>query len=137
MASRIEMWALSRLVPYADNSRVHSDEQVALIAASITQFGFTQPILVNEADGGILAGEARLRAARKLGLEAVPVIPLSHLSESQRRAYIIADNTLADHAGWDDTALALELSLLEAEAFDLDVLGFSDQELADLLGSTV
>src|SRR4051794_35266321 len=109
MADRVEMWPLGRLMPYAKNSRTHSDEQVEQIAASIVKFGFTQPILVDEANGDILAGHARLRAAYKLGLPEAPVIPLGHLSEAEKRAYIIADNKLAENAGWDEKLLAAEL----------------------------
>ena len=133
MANRIEMWPLARLVPYDNNSRTHSEEQIQQLMASILEFGFTQPILVDELTGGILAGHARLRAAIRLGLEAVPVIPLGHLSPAQQRAYIIADNKLSQNAGWDDKLLRIEIEALKAEAFDLDLLGFSDTELADLL----
>jgi len=100
MAKRIEFWALDRLQPYARNARTHSEEQTAQIAASILEFGFTQPILVDAKDG-ILAGHGRLRAAQKLSLAEVPVIVLDHLTEAQKRAYIIADNRLALDAGWD------------------------------------
>lgn len=137
MASRIEMWPLARLVAYGHNSRTHSAAQIRQIANSIERFGFTQPILVNEADGGILAGQARLQAARLLALEAVPVIPLAHLSDAQRRAYIVADNQLGQIAGWDETLLQLELERLHAEGFDLDVVGFSDQELDKLMREAV
>ena len=133
MASRIEMWPVSRLIPYERNSRTHSKEQIEQIAVSMLQFGFTQPILVNEADGGILAGHGRLKAALSLGMIEVPVVPLDHLSEAQRRAYIIADNKLAENAGWDDVLLRRELEALKADTFDLDVLGFSAGELETLL----
>ena len=134
MAKRIELWPLERLVPYARNARTHSAAQVAQIAASIAEFGFTNPILVDSADG-IVAGHGRLLAARKLGLAEVPVIVLDHLSETQRRAYVLADNRLALNAGWDDEVLAAELAALEADGFDLGVVGFSEHELADLLAS--
>ena len=133
MASRIEMWPLERLTPYAKNARTHSDAQVAQIAASIVEFGFTAPLLVSE-DGGILAGHGRLAAARKLDLDAVPVVVLDHLTPTQRRAYILADNQLALQAGWDQELLAVELADLSAAGFDLALTGFSDEELADLLG---
>jgi DNA modification methylase len=108
---------------------------VAQIAASIVEFGFANPILVDSADG-IVAGHGRLLAARKLGLTEVPVIVLDHLSETQRRAFVIADNRLSDLAGWDDELLKLELAALEAEGFELGVIGFSERELADLLANT-
>jgi DNA modification methylase len=133
MASRIEMWPVSRLIPYERNSRTHSKEQIEQIAASMIQFGFTQPILVNESDGGILAGHGRLKAALTLGMNEVPVVPLDHLTEAQRRAYIIADNKLAENAGWDEVLLRTELEALKADTFNLDVLGFSATELEMLL----
>lgn len=132
MAKRIELWPVERLVPYARNARTHSEEQVAQIAASIVEFGFTNPILV-DSDAGIVAGHGRLLAARKLRLAEVPVIVLDHLSEIQRRAYVLADNRLALNAGWNDEALATELAAIEAEGFDLAVIGFTDQELEGLL----
>ena len=120
------------LIPYARNSRTHSDEQVAQIAASIREFGFTNPVLV-DGDKGIIAGHGRLLAARKLGLADVPVIELSHLTEAQRRAYVIADNKLALNAGWDLDLLKVELGGLRADGFDLGLIGFSGDELAGLL----
>ena len=132
MARRIEIWPVDRLVPYARNARTHSAAQVAQIAASIVEFGFTNPILVDSADG-IVAGHGRLLAARKLGLAEVPVIVLDHLSPTQRRAFVIADNRLSDLAGWDDELLKLELAALDADGFDLGVVGFSEHELADLM----
>src|ERR1039457_6446179 len=132
MARRIEVWPIERLVPYARNARTHSPEQVAQIAASIVEFGFNAPILV-ASDSGIIAGHGRLLAARKLGLAEVPVVVLDHLSETQRRAYIIADNKLAINAGWDEKALAAELRDLDGEGVDLAVVGFSDDELEALL----
>ena len=132
MARRIEIWPTARLVPYARNARTHSPEQVAQIAASIVEFGFTNPILVDSMDG-IIAGHGRLLAARKLGLAEVPVVVLDHLSETQRRAYIIADNRLAMNAGWDEKVLAHELAELEHEGMDLALVGFSDAELEALL----
>ena len=108
MARRIEIWPTDRLVPYAKNARTHSPEQVAQIAASIVEFGFVNPTLV-DTNPGTIAGHGRLLAARKLGLGECPVVVLDHLSETQRRAYIIADNKLARNAGWDDATLAGEL----------------------------
>ena len=132
MANRIELWPLDRLTPYAKNARTHSEAQIAQIAASIIEFGFTAPILVS-GDGGILAGHGRLAGARKLGLESVPVVVLDHLTPTQRRAYILADNAIAQAAGWDEELLASELADLSAAGFDLALTGFSDEELAGLL----
>lgn len=133
MANRIEMWPLGRLMPYAKNSRTHSAEQIDQIAASIVKFGFTQPILVDEKNGDIMAGHARLQAAYKLGLEEAPVIPLGHMSEAEKRAYIIADNKLAENAGWDEKILREELKGLLDDDFDLTVIGFSEKELEEIL----
>ena len=132
MPQGIEIWPTDRLVPYAKNARTHSPEQVAQIAASIVEFGFTNPILVDSTDG-IIAGHGRLLAARKLGLAEVPVVVLGHLSEIQRRAYIIADNQLALNAGWNDELLRGALESLSAEGFNLSLVGFSDEELVALL----
>jgi len=132
MASRIELWPLDRLTPYAKNARTHSDAQVAQIASSIVEFGFTAPLLVSS-DGGILAGHGRLAASRKLGLESVPVVVLDHLTPTQRRAYILADNQLTLQGGWNEELLASELADLSAAGFDLALTGFSDDELAGLL----
>ena len=132
LARRIEIWLTDRLVPYAKNARTHSPEQVAQIAASIAEFGFNAPILV-DSNAGIIAGHGRLLAARKLGLAEVPVVVLDHLSENQRRAYVLADNKLALNAGWDEKVLAAELRDLESEGVDLALVGFSDEELEDLL----
>src|SRR5882762_1417581 len=132
MAKAIEHWTLDRLIPYARNPRTHSEAQVAQIAASIAEFGFTCPILV-DSGAGILAGHGRLLAARKLGLKQVPVIVLDHLSEAQKRAYIIADNQLALNAGWDDEILRAELAALQSEDFNLDLVGFDPHELDELM----
>lgn len=132
MARHIEIWPLGRLVPYARNARTHSPEQIAQIAASIVEFGFNAPILV-DSNAGIVAGHGRLLAARKLELEEVPVVVLDHLTDTQRRAYIIADNKLALNAGWDEEALAAELRELERDGLDLALVGFSDDELQVLL----
>lgn len=132
MAAKIELWPVGRLQPYAKNSRTHSDEQVEQIAASITEFGFTNPVLVDSKDG-IIAGHGRLMAAKHLNLAEVPVIVLDYLTDEQRRAYIIADNKLALNAGWDNDVLADELAALQDEGFDLALTGFSDDELADLM----
>lgn len=123
---------IEQLIPYARNARTHSDDQVAQIAASIKEFGFTNPVLVDGV-GGIIAGHGRVLAARKLDLLSVPVIKLDYLTENQKRAYIIADNKLALNAGWDDAMLKLEIESLDSDGYDLDLLGFSDEELMALL----
>ena len=120
------------LIPYVNNSRKHSDQQVAQIAASIKEFGWTNPILVDK-DKGIIAGHGRLMAARKLKMDDVPTIELSHLSEAQKKALVIADNKLALNADWDTQILSLELSELQDIGFDLDILGFDANELNALL----
>ena len=132
LADHIERWPLERLVPYANNPRMHSSAQVGQIAASMREFGFTNPILVDHR-GGIVAGHGRLLAARQLGLTEVPVVRLEHLTPAQTRAYVIADNQLALNAAWDDELLALELQGLKAEGFDLDLLGLPDTEVERLL----
>src|SRR5580658_5930142 len=132
MAKHIQMWLIDKLIPWARNPRTHSDAQVAQIAASIAEFGFNNPILV-DTKAGIIAGHGRLLAARKLGLTEVPVIVLDHLTESQKRAYIIADNQLALNAGWDDDLLRAELAALQEEDFNLDLIGFDDRDLSKLL----
>ncbi len=131
-SANIERWSLGRLIPHARNARTHSEEQVAQIAGSIAEFGFVNPVLVG-ADGVVVAGHGRVMAARKLGLPEVPVIVLSHLKPTQRRALMIADNQMATNAGWNDEMLAAELAALKEEAFDLDLLGFGDAELDRLL----
>ena len=129
---QIEQRKVSELIPYANNSRTHSDAQVAQIAASIKEFGWTNPILI-DGENGIIAGHGRLLAARKLGHDEVPTIELSTLTEAQKKAYVIADNKLALNAGWDDDVLRIELEALQELEFDLDVLGFDEKELANLL----
>lgn len=128
----VEYRDVGDLLPYARNSRTHSEEQIAQIAGSIKEFGFTNPVLI-DADGGIIAGHGRVMAARKLGLQQVPTIALLGLTEAQKRAYIIADNRLPLNAGWDADMLQVELSDLSAQGFDIDLLGFTADELADLL----
>ena len=123
---------LGELIPYARNPRTHSDAQVAQIAASIREFGWTNPVLVDGANG-IIAGHGRVLAARKLGLEQVPVIELAHMSEAQKRAYVLADNQLALNAGWDEALLRLELADLSELGFDLGLIGFGAGELERLL----
>lgn len=132
LPTAIETLATADLVPYARNSRTHDDAQVAQLAASIREFGFTNPILIDE-DNGIIAGHGRVMAARKLGLDAVPCLRLTHLTEAQRRAYVIADNRLALNAGWDEDMLRVEFAELQDLGFDLDLTGFDSKELDALL----
>ena len=129
---QIETVAVERLIPYARNSRTHSPEQVAQIAASIREFGFTNPVLI-DADGGIIAGHGRVMGARQLGMTEVPCLRLGHLSETQKRAYIIADNKLALNAGWDEEMLALEFRDLLAEGYSAEMTGFSIPEIDQLI----
>ena len=131
-AHQIEKIGIEKLIPYAKNSRTHSPEQVAQIAASIKEFGFNNPVLIGE-DDVIIAGHGRVMAARKIGLMEVPCIRLGHLTETQRKAYIIADNRLALNAGWDNELLTIELNELLADNFALDILGFDVDELKNLL----
>ena len=130
----IEQRPLDALIPYARNARTHCDAQVAQVAASIREFGFNNPILV-DGNSGIIAGHGRLLAARVLGLVDVPVIELAHLSAAQKRAFILADNKLTERGGWDAELLALELADLEAQGFDLELTGFEAAEIASLLES--
>jgi len=132
LAERIEHWPMDKLLPYARNARQHSDEQIAQIAASIAEFGFVNPCLVG-ADGVLVAGHGRLAAARKLGLSTVPVVVLDHLTPTQRRALVLADNRLAELSTWDDALLRIELEALQDEGFDLDLTGFDADALAELL----
>ena len=129
----IEQISTASLTPYARNSRTHSDEQVAQIMASIREFGFTNPVLIDDA-GTIIAGHGRVLAATRMELEHVPCIRLAHLTDAQTRAYVIADNKLAMNAGWDAEMLANELSDLHADEFDLGLLGFDADELSELSG---
>jgi DNA modification methylase len=129
---KVENWRIGRLIPYARNARVHSEAQVAQIAASIAEFGFNNPVLVGPL-GEIIAGHARVLAARKLGRGEVPAIVLGHLTENQKRAFILADNKLALNAGWDSEMLRLELEALAEENFDMGLIGFDEKELAEAL----
>lgn len=133
MALTIAYKKIKELIPYCNNSRTHSDEQVLQIASSIKEFGFTNPVLI-DGQGGIIAGHGRIMAAQKLKMEEVPTITLSDLSEAQKKAYIIADNKLALNSGWDDELLKIELEQLKELDFDLGLIGFSDDELALLMG---
>lgn len=123
--------SIDALIPYARNSRTHSDEQVAQIAASIKEFGFLNPIII-DGENGIIAGHGRVMAAQKLGLKELPCVEASHLTDAQRKAYIIADNKLALNAGWDDEMLRIEFAELEELGFDLELTGFSLDEIDEL-----
>lgn len=129
---KVEQIATTALIPYARNTRTHSEAQVAQIAGSIREFGFTNPVLI-DADNGIIAGHGRVMAASKLGLDKVPCIRLAHLTETQRKAYIIADNKLALNAGWDEELLALELADLREMDFDLGLIGFGADAIEQAL----
>jgi len=127
----VEYKATGELIPYVNNSRTHSEEQVQQVAASIKEFGFTNPILIDD-EGGIIAGHGRLLAAQLCGIAEVPTITLEGLTEAQRKAYVIADNKLALNAGWDYEALKLEIETISSD-FDITKLGFDDNELANLI----
>ena len=135
MALAIEYRQIDRLTPYTNNARTHSDVQIEQLAASIKEFGFTNPILV-DGTNGVIAGHGRILAARSLGMDSLPCVELAGLSDTQRRAYILADNKLALNAGWDTELLSLELKELDAEGFDIGLIGFSDEEMAALTGQT-
>ena len=126
-----ENYPIDKLIPYARNSRTHNDEQIAQIAASIKEFGFTNPILIG-VDDVIIAGHGRLLECHRMGLKEVAVIRLTHLTELERRALVIADNKIALNAGWDEEMLALEMKELGDLEFNLDILGFSEEELKEL-----
>ncbi len=130
-ADKVERWDITRLVPYARNSRTHSDEQIGQIAASIKEWGWTTPVLVDEA-GSIIAGHGRTLAAQRLKMTEVPVMVATGWSDAKKRAYIIADNKLALNAGWDESMLALELGEIGELGFDLDLTGFEAGEIAAL-----
>lgn len=130
-ADKVEQWSIERLVPYARNARTHSEEQVAQIAASIKEWGWTTPVLV-DTDGGIIAGHGRTMAARRLGMTELPVMVADGWSEAKKRAYVLADNKLALNAGWDNELLALELGEIGDLGFDMDLTGFTAEEIAAL-----
>ncbi len=129
-----ELRNVDDLIPYARNARTHSPEQVQKLAGSIKEFGFLNPVVISE-DGGILAGHGRVMAAQKLGIKQVPCIIESHLTETQRKAYILADNRLALDAGWDEEMLALELGDLLNNNFNKDIIGFTEKEISDILNA--
>jgi len=130
---QVEQIPVSDLIPYARNARTHSEQQVGQIAGSIQEFGFCNPVLI-DADNGIIAGHGRVLAAGRLKLETVPCIRLTHLSDAQRRAYILADNRIALNSGWDDDLLSQELANLTEEEFDVGLLGFDETELLKAIG---
>lgn len=132
MALKHQTWAIERLIPYANNARTHDEAQVAQIAASMKEFGWTNPVLV-DAEGEVIAGHGRLLAAKSLGMKRVPVIILGHLTPEQKRAYVIADNKLALNAGWDEAKLAAEIAALTEAGYDVGVIGFTDDELQEMI----
>ena len=132
MAQKIELWSIERLQPYEKNARVHSKEQVGQIAASIVEFGFLNPILVDSNDG-IVAGHDRLSAAKELALDEVPVVVLDHLTESQKKAYILVDNKLAENATWNEALLQEEIVALNLQDFDISVLGWDEDEIREIM----
>ena len=133
LVGKLEQVATADLIPYARNARTHSDQQVAQIAGSIQEFGFCNPVLIDKANG-IIAGHGRVRAADLLKLQTVPCIRLDHLTDAQKRAYILADNRIALSSGWDEAMLANELQDLHADEIDLGLTGFDPEELGKLLG---
>ena len=132
MPSQIELWPIERLRPYARNARLHSDQQVAVLAANMVKFGWTMPCLISD-DGELIAGHGRIMAATQLGLSKIPVLRLSHLDEDHRRALRLSDNSVADLAEWDELNLGLEIIDLQTLGFDTDLLGFSPEFLDNLL----
>jgi DNA modification methylase len=130
---RLEYIEIDRLIPYANNARTHSDEQIKKIQASLREFGFVNPVLVDKGNG-IIAGHGRVEAARREGLTEVPCVRIEHLTEAQKKAYILADNRLALDAGWNMDILKVELEELKELDFDIDLTGFNDEELSDLFG---
>jgi ParB-like chromosome segregation protein Spo0J len=130
-ADKVEKWAIDKLIPYARNARTHSDEQVSQLAASIKEWGWTTPVLVDE-QGGIIAGHGRTLAAQRLKMKEVPVMVAKGWSDAKKRAYVLADNKLAMNAGWDNEMLALELAEIGELGFDLDMTGFKAEEIKAL-----
>jgi ParB-like chromosome segregation protein Spo0J len=133
---QVEQISIEKLIPYVNNARTHSDAQVAQIAASIKEFGFNNPVLIAD-DNSIIAGHGRVMAARKLGKDTVPAVRLSHLTEMQRKAYILADNKLALNAGWDDELLRIEIKELLDNQFSMDLLGFDVEEITRLMDAGI
>lgn len=129
---KYELKSIDELIPYARNARTHTTEQIAKLAGSIKEFGFINPVVISE-DGGILAGHGRVMAAQKLGITEIPCVIESHLTDTQKRAYILADNRLALDAGWDDEMLRVELTELESSGYDIETVGFNVEELNKFL----
>ena len=129
----MQLVSLDKLVPYVNNARTHSPEQIGKLRSSLREFGFINPIIIDR-DFGIIAGHGRVLAAREEGIKEVPCVFVDHLTEAQKKAYIIADNRMALDAGWDEELLRVEIEALQAEAFDLSLTGFGSDEIADLLG---
>ena len=129
---KLELINIEKLIPYANNARTHSDEQIKKIRASLREFGFINPVLIDK-DCGIIAGHGRVEAAKREGIEKVPCVWVDHLTETQKKAYILADNRLAMDAGWDMEMLSVELECLNEIDFDIDLTGFSGEELSDIL----
>ena len=132
--TKIEQIDIKKLIPYARNSRTHSDIQVSQIAASIKEFGFTNPVLISDTYD-IIAGHGRVLAAKKLGWDSVPCIRLDHLTDTQRRAYVIADNSIALNSDWNFDMLSVEIDELNDHKFDVSVLAFTNEQLSELIGS--
>ncbi len=130
-SDKIEKRKISELIPYARNARTHSDEQVAQIAASIKEWGWTTPVLIDE-DGEIIAGHGRVLAARKLGIDKIPTMTATGWTKAQKQAYVLADNQLPQNAGWDMDLLAVEMKDLDSEGFDLSLIGFGDEQMAQM-----
>lgn len=130
----MQLVALDKLVPYANNARTHSPEQIGKLRSSLREFGFINPVIIDR-DFGIIAGHGRVLAAREEGITEVPCVFVDHLTEAQKKAYIIADNRMALDAGWDEELLRVEIEALQAEAFDISLTGFGDDEIADLFGN--
>ena len=133
-ADKIKRRKVKDLIPYARNARTHSDEQVAQIAASINEWGWTTPVLIDD-KGGIIAGHGRVMAARKLGIDEVPTMTATGWTKAQKAAYVLADNQLPQNAGWDMDLLSVEMKDLDAEGFDLSLMGFNDDMLANIFDS--
>ena len=129
--THMEMVAVEKLVPYVNNARTHSPEQITKLRSSLREFGFINPVIIDK-DYGVIAGHGRLMAAKEEGIKEVPCGLVDYLTEAQKKAYIIADNRFAQDAGWDEELLRIEIESLQAEAFDVSLTGFEDQEIADL-----
>ena len=130
---RFEKVGIDKLIPYARNARTHNKEQIKQLRASLREFGFVNPCIIDK-DYNIIAGHGRVMAAKEEGIDSIPCVFAEHLTDAQKRAYILADNRLALNAGWDDEMLSVELSDLQANTFDLSLLGFSDAEMNKLMG---